>query len=131
MRFADTSFWLALLRKDDSQHVRAEQLARANHVALVTSNHVIGETWSFLCRRDGHRAALAFLSLLDEYPRLEVEHASERIEADAWVWLRRHDERPYSFVDATSFAVMRKRRIAEALTFDSDFTAAGFNQVRE
>ncbi len=45
-------------------------------------------------------------------------------------WLRRHDEREYSFVDATSFAVMRAERITEVLTFDDDFGAAGFVALR-
>ncbi|MBA3740637.1 MAG: hypothetical protein H0W98_05780 [Chloroflexi bacterium] len=55
---------------------------------------------------------------------------SAAAEADAWAWLRRHDERAYSFVDATSFAVMRRRRVNEALAFDGDFSAAGFIEVR-
>jgi predicted nucleic acid-binding protein len=37
--------------------------------------------------------------------------------------------RRYSFVDATSFALMRRRRLHEALTFDGDFAAAGFVEV--
>jgi predicted nucleic acid-binding protein len=52
------------------------------------------------------------------------------IEEAAWQWLRRHDERDYSFVDATSFEVMRRERIGEALAFDGDFTAAGFVELR-
>jgi predicted nucleic acid-binding protein len=51
-------------------------------------------------------------------------------EQDAWAWLRRHDERTSSFVDATSFAVMRRLRIARALAFDGDFAAAGFIELR-
>ena len=51
---------------------------------------------------------------------------TEDLEDDAIRWLRRHDERSYSFVDAASFAVMRSLRIKEALTFDQDFTVAGF-----
>jgi predicted nucleic acid-binding protein len=50
-------------------------------------------------------------------------------QAEARDWLARRDERPYSFVDATSFAVMRARRLREALTFDRDFAAAGFVEV--
>ena len=50
---------------------------------------------------------------------------------DLWIQrLRRHDERVYSFVDATSFAVMRQLGITEALAFDGDFSAAGFIEVR-
>jgi predicted nucleic acid-binding protein len=44
--------------------------------------------------------------------------------------LRRHDERVYSFVDATIFAMMRQLGITEALAFDGDFSAAGFVEVR-
>jgi len=51
---------------------------------------------------------------------------TEEAEDEALRWLLRHYERPYSFVDATSFAVMRQLRIEEAMTFDSDFAAAGF-----
>lgn len=54
----------------------------------------------------------------------------ERLEHDAWRWLRRRDEHEYSFVDATSFAVMRRLRVSEVLAFDGDFAAAGFVEVR-
>ena len=54
----------------------------------------------------------------------------EELEGEAVRWLRRHDEREYSFVDATSFATMRSLRIREALAFDGDFAAAGFTELR-
>ena len=97
---------------------------------LVTSNHVRGETWTFLRRRAGHRSAVDFLDALDRSPRVRVISASEEIEASALRWLRVHDEREYSFVDATSFAVMKALRIHDALAFDGDFTAAGFRELR-
>jgi uncharacterized protein len=62
--------------------------------------------------------------------RVAVEHVDAHVEAEAWDWLRRHDERPYSFVEATSFALMRKLRIEEALAFDGHFAAAGFIELR-
>ena len=63
-------------------------------------------------------------------PRVVIEHIDRETEAAALRWLRRHDEREYSFVDATSFALMRRRRLNEALAFDGDFAAAGFVEVR-
>jgi uncharacterized protein len=54
----------------------------------------------------------------------------EGIGREARAWLRRHDERAYSFVDATSFVVMHRERLGEALAFDGDFIAAGFIEVR-
>lgn len=55
---------------------------------------------------------------------------SEELEHEALDWLRRHDERPYSFVDATSFAFMRSLGITQALAFDGYFAAAGFDELR-
>ena len=44
--------------------------------------------------------------------------------------MRQHDRREYSVVDATSFAVMRRRRPRDAFDFDGDFAAAGFREFR-
>ncbi len=81
-------------------------------------------------RRAGHREAVRFLDAAAKLPSLSVRHVDEDLEAEAWRWLRRHDERTYSFVDAASFALMRRLRLREALAFDGDFTAAGFVEVR-
>ena len=61
---------------------------------------------------------------------MRVEHIPPDLEREALDWLRRRDEREYSFVDATSFALMRSLRVEEALAFDSDFAAAGFTELR-
>jgi uncharacterized protein len=131
VRFADTSFWFALQERRDRHHDEARDLVHAGVGRVCSSNHVIGETWTLLCRRAGHGAAVGFLDRLSELPGVEVVHVDPAMESDAWRWLRRHDEREYSFVDATSFAVMRRRRIREALAFDGDFSAAGFVEVRQ
>jgi uncharacterized protein len=98
---------------------------------LVTSNHVRGETWTTLCRKLWHGRAVEFLDSVDGPGRyVQVTTISQELEADALDWLRRHDERECSFVDATSFAYMRARGITEALAFDGDFSAAGFTELR-
>jgi len=130
VRFADTSFWFALAERRDRHHNDARALVQAGVGRVCVSNHVVGETWTLLRRRAGHFAAVGFIDRLAQLPDVEVVHVDAATEADAWRWLRRHDEREYSFVDATSFAVMRRRRIREALAFDGDFKAAGFVEVR-
>ena len=67
---------------------------------------------------------------IEKSRRIGVVHVDGAAETDAIAWLRRHDERTYSFVDATSFVVMRQNRLSEALAFDGDFSAAGFVEVR-
>jgi uncharacterized protein len=130
VRFVDTSFWVAQQFRRDAQHAVARSLWQQHGSSLLTTNHVMGETWTFLRRRLGHAEARAFVERAQRSPRLVIVHVDDATEVDAWLWLRRHDERRYSFVDATSFAVMRRRRISEALAFDGHFSAAGFVEVR-
>jgi uncharacterized protein len=129
--FVDSSFWVALRLARDAHHEEARVLlTRYADASLVTSNHVHGETWTFLRRRVGHAAAVEFLDAVARSPRLQLVFANEVVEAAALKWLRRRDEREYSYVDATSFALMRSLRIREALAFDGDFQAAGFTELR-
>ena len=131
MIFVDTSFWIALAVDADARHRDASELLAAHaSAALATSSDVRGETWTFARRRFGHRAAVALLDRIEQAPRLQVLRSGPTDEQEAWAWLRRHDEREYSFVDATSFALMRRLAIREALAFDGDFAAAGFVELR-
>lgn len=131
MIFVDTSFWVALRnRRDGRHHEAAGLIVRHDDQRLLTTNHVRGETWTFLRRRSGHTAAAGFLDALEESKRVTILRVSEKLETEALSWLRRHDEREYSFVDATSFATMRSLRIETTFAFDGDFAAAGFHELR-
>jgi uncharacterized protein len=129
--FVDTSFWVAARMRRDAHHDEALRLlTRERGERLVTSNHVRGETWTFLRRRSGHASAVAFLEMLAATRRVDVVLVEQDVENRALRWLRQHDEREYSFVDATSFALMRSLRLRNAFAFDGDFAAAGFTELR-
>lgn len=130
MIFVDSSFWIAEALPRDGHHSAAAALARCHAVEnLTTSNLILGETWTYFRRRSGYRTAMRWLDIVLSARRITVHRIDEELESEAWAWLRVHDERAYSFVDATSFALMRKRRITEALAFDGDFAAAGFTEL--
>jgi predicted nucleic acid-binding protein len=130
--FVDTSFLIAGFDDRDPHHREAALLAQT--VAgrrMITSNHVRGESWTWFRRKRWHGKAVEFLDALRTgASNVRVEFVAEDIEGEALHWLRQHDEREYSFVDATSFAYMRARGISEALAFDGDFAAAGFTELR-
>ena len=135
MKFADTGWWVAWALPGDARHGHAIDMLRSlgRTEQVLTTNLVVGESWTFLRRKDAHRTALAFLDRIEtltEHDRLVVHRVTAEQEHAAWEWLRKHDERLYSFVDATSFRVMRDRRLREALAFDQDFAAAGFIEAR-
>ncbi len=96
---------------------------------MVTTNHVLGETWTFLRRRLGHTEACRFLAAAESGPAAATRRVDEGAEQDAWRWSLRHAE-SYSLLDATSFATMRRMRIQEALAFNGDLGGAGFAEVR-
>jgi predicted nucleic acid-binding protein len=129
--FVDSSFWIAQAMPRDGRYPDAAQLTGMYDTSrLVTSSLVLSETWTFLRRREGHERAFAWLDRIRGDVRVRMERIESDDEQRAWTWLRLHDERPYSFVDATSFALMRKLRLREALAFDGDFAAAGFVELR-
>lgn len=131
MIFVDTSFWAALHNRRDDRHDEAATLLTQHASSLlVTTNHVRGETWTFLRRRAGQNSAVAFVDAVEASPRVRLAFVTEHAERRALAWLHRHDERDYSFVDATSFDTMRRLRVREALAFDGDFSAAGFVELR-
>jgi predicted nucleic acid-binding protein len=131
MIFVDTSFWVALRQRRDANHDAAAALwLRHADSALSTTTGVRGETWTVLHRRNGHAAAVNFLDALDKSPRVQVIGTGEDTDRRALRGSRQHDEREYSWVDATSFAVKRDKRIRSTLAFDGHFAAAGFIELR-
>ena len=131
MIFVDASFWIGRALPRDSRYAASRALDDVVHREhLVTTGHVLGETWTILRRRLGHSRAHGAIDAIRALPEMRVERIDAPLEDEAWTWLRVHDERAYSFVDATSFALMRKLRIREALAFDGDFAAAGFVELR-
>ena len=85
----------------DGRNAQAVQIGESlgPNEQILTSNLVVGETWTVLRRQDRHRTAVEFLERVD-------------------------------LIDATSFRIMRDRRMREAFAFDQEFEAAGFIEVR-
>ena len=96
----------------------------------LTTIGIVGETFTFMRRREHHDATVRVLHAIQASPSITVVSIEPEIETAAWQWLKCHDERAYSFVDATSFEVMRRRRIKDALAFDGNFSSAGYVEVR-
>ncbi|MCB0974887.1 MAG: PIN domain-containing protein [Actinobacteria bacterium] len=130
MRFIDTSFFVALMRSRERHHDEARHLWALDQGPLMTTVGVVGETWTFLRRREHHAAATRAVQAIRSSTRIVVVDTGPEEHEAAWAWLQQHDEHEYSFVDAVSFEVMRRRRLSEALAFDGDFTRAGFIEIR-
>ena len=130
--FVDSGAWFAAQVVDDAHQEEAASALRgliALPILLVTTNHVVGETYTLLRVTRGYDACQRFLAALDQTRRLDCIFLSEDVERRAFAILDRYRDHDFSFVDATSFAFMRAERIRHAFAFDSHFAAAGFVRV--
>lgn len=126
-----TSFWLALRNRRDPHHSEAARLwQERGDAGLFTTNHVFGETWTLLRRKSGHASAVGCRDAIDRSPRVTSVHVTAELERQARLGYGGTASENNSFVDASSFAVMKTERIREAQAFDGDFSAAGFTELR-
>lgn len=127
--FVDTGAWIALVEKQDPLHERAREswdLIGRSGAKPVTSIPVVLETFTFIDRRGSRELALRWKASLATVRRLEMLECREEDLAEAWPFLERRDFHKLSLVDATSFVLMRRRRIRMAFAFDVHFSVAGF-----
>lgn len=130
--FVDTGAWFAIQVVDDASHAKActalPGIIDASQ-SLVTSNLVVGETYTLLRISKGYTEARRFLETLGRSERLQRLFITEDLEQNAYEILHRYADHPFSFVDATSFALMRQQRIRYAFAFDAHFATAGFLRI--
>jgi predicted nucleic acid-binding protein len=130
--FVDTSAWYALQIVDDAHHGKAREIFPAilrRFGKLVTSNHVIGETYTLLRMTRGYDEAMRFITLIRESPRLEEFFADQQMERNAYALLDQYRDHLFSFVDGLSFTIMKEEKIRSCFAFDVHFHVAGFNRI--
>ena len=122
---ADTSAVYAILDRSDRNHKTSidllKELRRRGDRPILT-NFLVGESYALLLSRLGRGIAWRWL----EANRWPVERVREDDESRAREMLRRYDDKDFSYVDATSFAVMERLKLKTALAFDEHFVQFGF-----
>lgn len=93
---------------------------------LVTTDYVADETLTLLRVRLGLDAAEAWWHQVEGSSRVRWEFIDLARAEKARAFFFRYRDKPFSFTDCTSFAVMRELRIREVLTTDRHFAQAGF-----
>ena len=130
MIFVDTGAFIARYLPRDSLHQRAlevwPQLAAER---LVTSNHVLDETLTYIGRHASYLIAAECGERLYGSERLEIIFSDREDEAAALRLFRKFADQKVSFTDCVSFALMRKFGIETAFTFDRHFLHAGFRVI--
>jgi predicted nucleic acid-binding protein len=127
--FVDSSGFFAHFVAADAFHEQARALfqqAKAERWRLITTNAVVFEAYAlFLYRtRNGRTNALALLAIIDR-GLCAVERVSVQDETRAMALVRAYEDKAYSLCDASSFIVMERLNIREAIAFDRHFREYG------
>lgn len=128
--FADTSFFQALISKEDEHHEVAMLLSESINTRVVTSEWVLTELVNGFSRGAARRQNC--IRLVDDL-RLYAEVVIVPVTSLAWrggyELFRKRLDKDWSLVDCISFQVMWDRKIERVLTFDEHFGQAGFEVV--
>ncbi len=126
--FVDTSIWYAAADKSDANNNRAKA-ALSGSEPLITSDHILVETWTLIRHRLGRRAAERFWEGLRSGAAI-VEIVGAADLDSAWEIGRSYRDQDFSLVDRTSFAVMRRLGIERVASLDDDFAIFRFGPGR-
>jgi predicted nucleic acid-binding protein len=126
--FVDTSIWYAAADKAEANNSRAKAVLSAGE-PLVTTDHILIETWTLVCYRLGRRAAERFWEAL-RAGAAGVETVGAADLDAAWEIGKSYRDQDFSIVDRTSFAVMRRLGIERAASLDDDFAIFRFGPNR-
>lgn len=125
----DTSAWYAAADSADRSNKRAHEIL-AGGERLVTTDHVLLETWLLLRHRLSWQAAELFWEGL----RAGVAAIEPVTTADLEVAFTTGQDFPdqdFSIADRTSFAVMQRLGIDRVASFDDDFAVFRFGRDRK
>ena len=95
---------------------------------MITSNFVVAETHALILARMGRELAVAWLRSIPA----NIIRVSKADEEKAKRIIFGYRDKEFSFCDATSFALIERLRIKEAMAFDRHFGQYGkFGLLRE
>ncbi len=121
----DTSALYALFDRDDANHSAARSRLRSlkkSRTEPLLTNFLLAECHALLLGRLGHDFARRFLR--DTIWR--IERLTEADEHRARDIIIAHADKSFSYVDATTFAVMERRGLTRVFAFDRHFVQYGF-----
>jgi predicted nucleic acid-binding protein len=129
--FVDTSGWANLIERKSPLYrdvSKVYQQALMQQRLLVTTNYIISELVALLTSRSRipRQEIVLFVDALKTTPHVEIIHIDISYDNEAWKLLKKRVDKEWSLVDASSFTVMARFGMTEALTTDHHFTQAGF-----
>jgi predicted nucleic acid-binding protein len=126
--FVDTSIWYAAVDVADFGNPIAKSILGSGET-LVTTDHVLVETWTLLHHRLKPQVAERFWAGL-RGGIAAIEPVTLADLESAWQIGQSWRDQDFSIVDRTSFAVMQRLGIVRAASFDDHFAVYRYGPHR-
>jgi predicted nucleic acid-binding protein len=126
--FVDTSAFFAGAHRADTDHNRAARILTSGE-ELLTSDHVLVETWLLLNARLGQYKADEWWSGIRAGASAIESVGPADLEA-AWFIGQAFPDQGFSLIDRTSFAVMQRLGIERVASFDHHFAVYRYGPDR-
>lgn len=127
--FVDTGAWYAYINAKDPDHFKVREFLDSFEEKLVTSSYIFDEIITLVLARLGHEKAVKVGEVLLNPKVVELVRVGAADEWSAWQLFQQRSDKMYSFTDCTSFVLMRRLKLAKALTLDEHFAQEGFEVV--
>ena len=129
LSYVDTSAWVSLADSSEVSHERVSAALRERRGRLLSSDHVLHETWAVMRHRHGFAEAETLVGAIRSgIARIEVSGLAD-LEVAAAIGVAFADQ-DFSLSDRTSWAVMERLGVHEAVSLDSDFRIYRFGPDR-
>jgi predicted nucleic acid-binding protein len=127
--FVDSSTWFAAVHAGDRWNSRATAIL-AGGESLITSDHVLAESWQMIRGKIHRDAAERFWEGVRRGIADIACIGAADLEA-AWAIGRLFPDQDFSLVDRTSFAVMERLGLTRATSFDHHFAIYRYGRNRD
>jgi len=124
--FIDTGIFVALHNADDELHLRSKELMKhalkSDFGRIFTSDYVVDEAiTTALVRTKKHDLAIDLGAYIITSPRITKIWIDEESFGKAWKKFITLKDKPLSFTDCSSIALIELKGIKQIMSFDSGF----------
>ena len=122
MIFIDSSFYLSIFRKNDSNHEKAIIWWRSipDDAQKMTSQAILGEVLTVGSQRYDRRLTIAFVEEI-RAGNTSILLETAPLVTRTWQIFKEIIKKDISWVDCYSWAIIEAYKIETVLTFDKDF----------
>ena len=135
MAFLDSGFFIAWAVRKDEYHDSSQQALvsfKTNKTRLYTSNYVLQETITRIIYKAGFATAKLFIDRVSELETaglITVIWIDRLLHQESLKILQKYRDHPFSFVDVSIIAVVKRLKLERIYTTDSLLRQTGLDVI--